>query len=166
MKNGFTWQGFEANLQGGSFYNAQEQIQYGKQVGAWSIYLAATQINDGGWRVAEASQLTNFYGDVGYKANGFKSHLQLTAANTQFGVAAYTPLQQLQTNWGSVYTIPQTTNNQMAMLQWNGSYAYSPYAEFPGSGLFPRLQPAARRRQRDRRNPLSAVFVPERKPGS
>ena len=33
MKNGFTWQGFEADLEGGSFYRAQEQIQYGKQVG-------------------------------------------------------------------------------------------------------------------------------------
>ena len=86
MKNGFTWQGFEADLEGGSFYRAQEQIQYGKQVGNWSVYLAASQINDGGWRVAGASQLTNFYGDVGYKANGFESHLQLTAGNTQFGV--------------------------------------------------------------------------------
>ena len=136
MKNGFTWQGFEADFQGGSFYNAQEEIQYGKQVGNYSVYLAATQINDGGWRVAEASQLTNFYGDVGYKANGFESHLQLTAGNTQFGVAAYTPLQQLQTNFGSVYTIPQTTYNQMAMLQWTGSYAYSPTLNFQAGAYF------------------------------
>jgi len=56
-------------------------------------------------RVAEASQLTNFYGDVGYKANGFESHLQLTAGNTQFGVAAYTPIQQLQTDWGVQRTV-------------------------------------------------------------
>jgi len=117
MKNGFTWQGFQADLEGGSYLRAQEAIQYGKQVGNWSVYMAANQINDGGWRVAGASQLTNFYGDVGYKANGFESHLQLTAGNTQFGVAAYTPLQLLQSNWGSVYTIPQTTYNQMAMLQ-------------------------------------------------
>jgi iron complex outermembrane recepter protein len=136
MKNGFTWQGFEADLEGGSFYRAQEEIQYGKQFGNWSVYAAATQINDGGWRVAEASQLTNFYGDVGYRANGFESHLQLTAANTQFGVTAYTPLQQLQTNWGSVYTIPQTTYNQMAMLQWNGSYAYSSTLNFQAAAYF------------------------------
>jgi iron complex outermembrane receptor protein len=136
MKNGFTWQGFEANLQGGSFYNAQEQFQFGKQFANWSVYLAASQINDGGWRVAEASQLTNFYGDVGYKANGFESHLQLTAGNTQFGVSAYTPLQQLQTNWGSVYTIPQTTYNQMAMLQWNGAYAYSPTLNFQAAAYY------------------------------
>ena len=136
MKNGFTWQGFEADFEGGSFYRAQEQIQFGKQVGAWSVYMAANQINDGGWRVAEASQLTNFYGDVGYKANGFESHLQLTAGNTQFGVAAYTPIQQLQPNWGSVYTLPQTTDNQMAMLQWTGAYAYSPTLSFQAGAYF------------------------------
>ena len=136
MKNGFTWDGFEADFEGGSFLRAQEEIEYGKQFGNWSVYGAATQINDGGWRVAEASQLTNFYGDLGYKANGFESHLQLTAGNTQFGVAAFTPIQQLQTNWGSVYTIPQTTYNQMVMLQWTGSYAYSPTLSFQGGAYF------------------------------
>jgi iron complex outermembrane receptor protein len=136
MKNGFTWQGFQADLEGGSFYRAQEQFQFGKQFGNWSVYVAASQINAGGWRVDNASQLTNFYGDVGYKANGFESHLQLTAGNTQFGVASYTPLQQLQTNWGSVYTVPQTTYNQMAMLQWNGSYAYSPTLNFQAAAYY------------------------------
>jgi iron complex outermembrane receptor protein len=136
MKNGFTWQGAEADFTGGSAGRAEEQIQYGKLVGNWSVYMAATQINDGGWRVAEASQLTNFYGDVGYKANGFESHLQLTAGNTQFGVAAFTPIQQLQTNFGSVYTIPQTTYNQMVMLQWTGSYAYSPTLSFQSGAYF------------------------------
>jgi iron complex outermembrane receptor protein len=116
MKNGFTWHGFQADLRGGSFGRAQEEVQYGKQVGDWSVYAAATQINDGGWRVDGASQLSNFYGDVGYKANGFESHLQLTAGDTQFGAAVFTPLQLLQNNWGSVFTVPQTTYNKMAMV--------------------------------------------------
>ena len=135
MKNGFTWDGFEADLRGGSFYRAQEEFQYGKQVGDWSIYMAGTQINDGGWRVDGASQLTNFYGDLGYRANAFESHLQLTAGSTQFGAAAYTPIQLLQNDWGSAYTVPQTTYNQMAMIQWNGKYAYSNTLSFQG-GLY------------------------------
>ena len=135
MKNGFTWQGFEADLRGGSFYRGQLELQYGKQAGDWSVYIAGTEIDDGGWRVASASQLTNFYGDVGYKANGFESHLQLTAANTQLGAAAFTPLQELQSNWGSVYTLPQTTYNQMGMLAWTGNYAYSSTLSFQG-GLY------------------------------
>ena len=136
MKNGFTWQGFEADLRGGSFGRAQEEVQFGKQVGDWSVYLAGTQINDGGWRVDGSSQLTNFYGDVGYKANGFESHLQLTAADTQFGAAVFTPIQQLQNNWSSVYTVPQTTENKMAMLSWTGAYAYSNTLSLQGGAYF------------------------------
>ena len=135
MKNGFTGQGFEADLRGGSFTRAQKELQFGKQVGDWSVYIAGTQINDGGWRVDSASQLTNVYGEVGYRANGFESHLQLTAGNTQFGAAAFTPLQELQSNWSSVYTVPQTTDNQMAMLAWTGNYAYSSTLSFQG-GLY------------------------------
>ena len=136
MKNGFTWQGFEADLRGGSFYRAQEELQYGKQIGNYSVYVAATQINDGGWRVDGASQITNFYGDVGYKANGFESHLQLTAGDSQLGASAFTPLQELQSNWGSVYTVPQTTENKMAMLAWTGAYAYSNTLSFQGGAYF------------------------------
>jgi iron complex outermembrane receptor protein len=136
MKNGFTWDGFEADLRGGSFYRAQEEFQYGKQIGNYSVYVAAEQINDGGWRVDGASQLSRFYGDVGYKANGFESHLQLTAGNTQFGAGAYTPIQELQNNWSSIYTVPQTTYNQMAMLAWTGNYAYSNTLSFQGGAYF------------------------------
>ena len=136
MKNGFTWQGFEADLRGGSFGRAQEELQFGKQVGNYSVYMAATQINDGGWRTDGNSQITNFYGDVGYKANGFESHLQLTIGESQFGAAAFTPLQLLQNDWGSVYTVPQTTYNKMAMVQWNGSYVYSPTLSFQGNAYF------------------------------
>jgi iron complex outermembrane recepter protein len=136
MKNGFTYQGFEGQLEGGSFLRAQEEFQYGKQIGNYSVYIAASQINDGGWRVAGAQQLTSFYGDVGYKANGLESHLALTAGNNQFGVASLTPIQMLQNNWGSVFTIPQTTYDQMAMVQWTGSYAYSNTLNFQGGAYF------------------------------
>jgi iron complex outermembrane recepter protein len=136
MKNGFTYQGFEADLRAGSFYRAQAEIQYGKQIGNYSVYVAATQINDGGWRVDGASQISNFYGDVGYKANGFESHLQLTAGDSQLGTAAFTPLQELQSNWNSVYTVPQQTENKMAMLAWTGNYAYSPTLSFQGGAYF------------------------------
>src|ERR1700761_2006303 len=41
MKNGFTWQGFEQELQGGSYARAQGAMQYGAQSGNWSTYIAA-----------------------------------------------------------------------------------------------------------------------------
>ena len=136
MKNGFTYQGFDADIRGGSFGRAQEEVQYGKQIGNYSVYAAATQINDGGWKVDGNSQITNFYGDVGYKANGLESHLQLTVGDSQLGTAAFVPLQELQNSWNSVYTVPQNTENKMAMLAWTGSYAYSPTLSFQGGAYF------------------------------
>ena len=136
MKNGFTYQGFEADLRGGSFYRAQEEFQYGKQVGNWAVYAAGEQINDGGWRVDGATQLSRFYGDVGYKANGLESHLQLSLGNSQLGVAAFTPLQLLQNSWSSLFTVPQTTYNKMGMLNWTGAYAYSPTLSFQANAYF------------------------------
>src|ERR1700723_1723088 len=112
MKTGFTWQGFEADIRGGSFGRAQEELQFGKQIGNYSVYVAATQINDGGWRVDGNSQITNFYGDVGYKVNGFESHLQLTVGDSQLGAAAFTPLLELQNKRYSIYTVTQTTETK------------------------------------------------------
>src|SRR3984957_3264944 len=131
-----SYRGFDADIRAGSFGRAQEELQYGKQIGNYSVYVAATQINDGGWRVDGASQITNFYGDVGYKANGFESHLQLTAGDSQLGAGALTPIQELQSSWNSIYTVPQTTENKMAMLAWTGSYAYSPTLSFQGGAYF------------------------------
>jgi iron complex outermembrane receptor protein len=135
MKNGFTWQGFEADLRGGSFGRAQTALQFGKQVGDYSVFLAAEEIADGGWRVDGSSQVSRFYGDVGYKANGGEIHLNMTAANNMFGVAASTPIQLLQNYWGSVYTVPQTTANQLATIGLTGSYAQSSSLSFQG-GLY------------------------------
>ena len=166
MKNGFTWQGFQADLRGGSFGRAQEEVQYGKQVGDWSVYAAATQINDGGWRVDGASQLSNFYGDVGYKANGFevasaahrgghpvrrrRFHAAPIAAE-QLGQRLHRSADDLQQDGDGLL------DRQLRLLA---------YVEFPGQRLFPRIQSGACRRQSDGRGALPASLMPERKPGA
>ncbi len=163
MKNGFTWQGFDADVRAGSFGRAQEELQYGKQIGDYSVYLAATQINDSGWRVDGASQITNFYGDVGYKANGFESHLQLTAGDSQLGAAAFTPLQ------AAADQLEQHLHRSAVYRKQDGDAGLDrqlrlfTHPELPGRRLFPRIQPAARRRQRDRRLFVPALFLPGRR---
>ena len=147
MKNGFTWQGFEADIRAGSFGRAQEELQYGKQIGDYSVYVAATQINDGGWRVDGASQITNFYGDVGYKANGFESHLQLTAGDSQLGAGRFHAAP------GAAEQLEQHLHRSADDRKQDGDADLDrqlrlfAHPELPGRGLFPRLQPSACRRQ-------------------
>lgn len=125
MKNGFTWQGLETEIQGGSFGRVQGGLQYGAQNGNWSTYIAAQALSEDGWRQASPTKLGRFYGDIGYRDDRAEFHLFGSVAQTSFGVAAATPIQLLNRDWSSVYTTPQTTRNDMALIGLNGKYALS-----------------------------------------
>ena len=53
-----------------------------------------------------------------------------------FGATASTPIQELQNDWSSVYTVPQTTANQLAMIASTANYAYSSTLSFQGALYF------------------------------
>lgn len=122
MKNGFTYQGLETELQSGSFGRVQGAVQYGVEQGNWSTYVAAQGMRDDGWRQASPAKTGRFYGDVGWRDDRAEFHVFTSLAHSDFGVAAATPVQLLARNWSSVYTTPQTTTNDMAMVGVNGKY--------------------------------------------
>jgi iron complex outermembrane receptor protein len=138
MKNGFTWQGFEQEFQGGSYARAQGAMQYGAQSGNWSTYIAAQAMHDDGWRKASPTKLGRFYGDVGWRDDKAEFHIFSSVASTTFGVAAATPIQLLNLDWNSIYTTPQTTRNELAMVGVNGKYALTDTWSLQGN-LYTRL---------------------------
>ena len=129
MKNGFTYQGTDAELRGGSFERRAAAVQTGGQAGNLSAYLIADAINDDGWREHSPTQLRRIYGDLGARGEQTELHITFTGASNNFGAAAATPIQLLGRNWASVYTVPQTTQNQLAFLtasaSWNPSSTLS-----------------------------------------
>ncbi|HVH79025.1 MAG TPA: TonB-dependent receptor, partial [Stellaceae bacterium] len=125
MKNGFTYQGYETELQGGSFGHVTLGTEYGVQFGDASAYLAAQGSHDDGWRRKSPADLGRFYGDLGWKNGPGEWHFIAMAASSSFGVAAATPVQLLDLDRSAVYTTPQTTDNTMGLLAVNGSYALS-----------------------------------------
>jgi len=122
MKNGFTYQGREAELRGGSFWRRAAMTQVGVQQGNVAGYFEADALNDNGWRDRSPSQLRRFYGDIGTRDDRSEFHLNFTGASNTFGAAATTPIEMLNRNWSAVYTTPQTTKNQLAFLNGTGSY--------------------------------------------
>src|SRR5205807_4392318 len=120
--NGFTYRGTDSELRGGSFGRHAASVQTGEQVGNLSAYLTADAINDNGWRDYSPSQLRHIYGDLGARGEQTEFHLTFTGASNNFGAAAATPIQLLNRNWASVYTLPQTTENQLAFLTASASW--------------------------------------------
>ena len=109
MKNGFTWQGFEAEGLGGSYGHASGSLQYGAQKGNFAVYFAAEGLRDDGWRYQSPSELRRFYGDLGWRGDGAEVHLVAAAARNFFGVVGPTPVELLARDWKAIYTWPQTT---------------------------------------------------------
>jgi iron complex outermembrane recepter protein len=125
MKNGFTYQGVEGEVNGGSYGRLGTSIQAGGQNGNLSGYFTADAIDDAGWRDESPSSLRRMYMDLGYRGDQTELHFNFTAADNQFGVGAATPVQLLNNSWSSIYTVPQTTHNQlafpMATFSWTPS---------------------------------------------
>ncbi|HET7083891.1 MAG TPA: TonB-dependent receptor [Rhizomicrobium sp.] len=120
MKNGFTWQGSEASVQGGSYGHGMASAQWGVEDEAFSFYGAAEGVTDAGWRFHSQSNLGRLYADAGWRFGDSEIHLVASAAATSLGVVGPTPFDLIQRNSKSVYTFPQTTRNTIGSLALNG----------------------------------------------
>ena len=125
MKNGFTYQGFEADVLGGSYGRVSGGVQYGAQKGDVAVYVAAQGLRDDGWRDKSPSEIGRFYLDLGWRNDRAEVHLIGALAATSFGAAAATPVELLDRDHRAIFTNPQTTDNEMALLALNGTYAAS-----------------------------------------
>ena len=122
MKNGFTYQGLQGEVNGGSYGRIGTSVQAGGQVGNLSGYIAADAIDDAGWRTDSPSSVRRVYMDLGARGDQTEFHVTFTGANNSFGAAAATPVQMLAQDWSSIYTVPQTTENQLAFLTASASW--------------------------------------------
>jgi iron complex outermembrane receptor protein len=136
MKNGFTYQGLEGEVRGGSFGRRAVSGQAGGQNGNWAGYVTADAINDDGWRDHSPSQLRRMYADVGARAEKAEFHVNFTGASNNLAGITVTPIELLSRRWQNVYTWPQTTQNNLAFLTANGSYQATDALSFQGSAYY------------------------------
>jgi iron complex outermembrane receptor protein len=126
MKNGFTWQGFESQVQGGSYGRIGGSMQYGVQSDGWGLYVAGDGVRESGWRYQSPSEIKRFYGDVGYRGSDSEFHLIGAVAENSFGVVGPTPVDLLRLDERSIYTWPQTTRNAMSLIAVTGRVDLTP----------------------------------------
>jgi iron complex outermembrane recepter protein len=138
MKNGFTYQGNELELFGGSFGRISGSAQTGVQNGNYSAYATADAVNDSGWRDfgQSAAQLRRMYVDVGARGDQAEFHVAFTGADNHLSGTVATPVQMLEQRWSSIYTWPQTVHNQLAFLTVSGSWKPSDTFSLQASAYF------------------------------
>lgn len=121
LKNGFTYQGFEADLSGGSFGQVQGEFQYGKRADTTSTYVAGNVLHQNGWRDLQSSDLQNVFGDVGWRSERAELHLNITAARSVLNGPGTSPVQLLAADPGAQFTAPNRIKNEYAAASLTGS---------------------------------------------
>ncbi|MBV8130881.1 MAG: TonB-dependent receptor [Alphaproteobacteria bacterium] len=140
MKNGFTYQGGELDLLGGSFAHYQGNLQYGVQSDNVAAYVAATGLHEGGWRDLQSSNLGNFYGDLGWRGYGGEVHINVTAAQTRLNGPGTSPVELLGVNPSAQFTAPNLITNQYAQVNLTGSYDINDTTSLQGLAYYTYLQ--------------------------
>jgi outer membrane receptor protein involved in Fe transport len=116
MKDGFSYQGGEAEVSGGSFDQAQGNIQYGKQSGDTAVYVDAGAAHEAGWRDLQSSDLQNFYSDLGWRAAGAELHASATLANSTLDGPGSVPVELLAADPSAQFTGPNGIADRYAKL--------------------------------------------------
>jgi len=125
LKNGFTYQGAEAVVSGGSFGQVQGQFQYGKQSGSESVYVGGNVLHQDGWRDLQSSDIYNVFGDIGWRGDKAEVHLGITAADTVLNGPGTSPVELLAADPRAQFTGPNRISNRYLQITLSGNHAVS-----------------------------------------
>jgi iron complex outermembrane recepter protein len=133
MKDGFTYHGTEIDALGGSFGKYQGELQYGVQSGNVAAYIAASGVNEGGWRDLQSSDLGNLFGDIGWQGNRGQVHVNVIAAQTRLNGPGTSPVQLLAVDPAAQFTAPNLITNQYMQVNLTSSYQISDNTSLQGN---------------------------------
>jgi iron complex outermembrane receptor protein len=136
MKNGFTYQGFDATLSGGSFNQRQAQAEYGVKDGPLGAYVAVNTLKEGGWRHFAQDRIRQYYLDLSFHTDSITSDLSYSRANNRLFGQGPAPVQSLAISTENVFTGPQNNINNVDMVTLDTEYKFTPTLAVSGVVYF------------------------------
>jgi iron complex outermembrane receptor protein len=126
MKNGFTYQGFDATVSGGAFNQRQAQAEYGVNDGPLGAYVAVNTVKEGGWRHFAQDRVRQYYLDLSFHTDTITSDLSYSRGNNRLFGQGAAPVQSLAISTENVFTGPQNNINNLDMMTLNTAYNFTP----------------------------------------
>jgi iron complex outermembrane receptor protein len=119
MKNGFTFQGSDAEYSGGSFSQSQGSAEFGWNNGTVGFYGAARVLKQDGWRIFAQDSIHQYYTDFSFRGDGVMADLSYTRADNEMHGQGGAPVQSLALNRTNVFTGPQNNINHLNFVTLN-----------------------------------------------
>ncbi len=125
MKNGFTFEGGDAELAGGSFDQRTGSAEFGIHRGILGIYAAARALDQDGWRLFAKDSIRQYYLDLSVHGDGPTIDLSYARANNRLYGQGAAPVQSLALSTRNVFTGPQHNFNDLDFVTLDASYDFN-----------------------------------------
>ena len=125
LKTGFDYKGGEVDASGGSFGAREGEFQYGATYGNTALYVAADALHQDGWRDLQSSDISNAYGDFGWRGDGAEVHLSGRWANTALNGPGTAPIELLAADSRAQFTAPNAIQNNDWDVTLTGDFKLS-----------------------------------------
>jgi outer membrane receptor protein involved in Fe transport len=139
MKNGFDFQGAEAEAYGGSFARKQGTFEYGARSGDLAAYIGGTGFDEDGWRDASPSTVGQMFGDLRYRGEDAELGVSFGYADTNLHGVQPSPVELLAQDRAAFFTAPDYTQNKLVHLSADGNYFVNDYISVQGNVYLRRL---------------------------
>lgn len=121
LKNGFTYQGAELELSGGSYGKRAVIGQAGDNSGAFGFYVAGTALDWDGWRWFSNDRMRDLYAVFSMHTDTATLDLSYTRSDNEMNGQGSAPVQELAVNRSLVFTGPQTSIDTLNFVTLNGT---------------------------------------------
>ncbi len=122
LKNGFTWQGAQAELIGGTRGSVSGAAEYGVESGPFAAYLTFRGLHDEGWRDYSPSDLRQLFADIGWRTERAEIHLGIMGADNRLVGNGTAPVELLEVSRKAVFTYPDETRNRFGRVGVTGNF--------------------------------------------
>jgi iron complex outermembrane recepter protein len=120
MKDGFSHPGRRASFTTGAFGRHQAEAEVGGARGALSYFLAGSLVDEDGWRDHSPSTVRRLFGNVGWLGSDTQITVSMTAAANDLIGNGAAPIGLLDIDRSAVFTHPDRTDNDLALLTVRG----------------------------------------------
>ncbi len=138
-KTGFTDPGVRAEVSGGSWSRLITEAESGGTFGErdnFGYYVNGWYFDEEGWRDFSPSQAGRFFANLGWQSETATYDADFTYVDTDLIGNGPAPVQLQAVSREAVFTRPDITENQLAMMSVRGSKALSPTANLDWSAYY------------------------------
>ena len=138
MKNGFNFQGHQAEAHGGSWGRAATSVESGANNGTLGYYANINYFREDGWRDDSASDALNAYVSASWHGEASTADLNLQYGDSDLRGNGPAPRGLLALDREQVFTAPDITKNDMYMVSATLTHALTDLLEFDGNVFYRR----------------------------